>query len=414
MSERIATLDVVRGVAVLGILAMNIVSLGLPGYAYVDPNYYGGADGLNLAAWAAAYVLFDGKMRALFTMLFGASLLIVTDAAEGRTPGPARTHYARIFWLFVFGMIHGWLFWFGDILVEYAVAGSLLFLARRWPVSALLYAAGLLFAADIARQLITWHDLTHLQAIVSTPGAPADAIAAWRQALSISAPDPSVIARELTLYRGGFLDAFAARKPMILLFQTVFLPFLLCGTLGIGLLGMALYRLGFWQGTWRALSYRRFVVAGAIGLAGTAAIARTIVAHRFDVAFLPLTDALSQLMRLPIALGYASALILLVRSGRASGLVSRLAAAGRLAFTNYLGTTLVMTTIFYGYGLGLFGRLERAELYLLVLGQWMLILLWSKPWLARFRYGPFEWLWRSLARWEAQPMRRTAIAKDYQ
>ncbi|MFN2258969.1 MAG: DUF418 domain-containing protein, partial [Parasphingopyxis sp.] len=78
----------------------------------------------------------------------------------------------------------------------------------------------------------------------------------------------------------------------------------------------------------------------------------------------------------------------------------------RAAFTNYLGTSIVMTTIFYGYGLGLYGEVGRIELYLFVLGAWALMLLWSKPWLDRFRFGPLEWLWRSLARMELQPMRK--------
>ena len=105
---RIITIDTIRGFAVCGILVMNIVSMGEPGYAYVDPNYYGGAHGADLAAWALAYVFADGKMRALFTMLFGASLLLITDAAEDRASGPARVHFARIFWLFAFGMLHAW------------------------------------------------------------------------------------------------------------------------------------------------------------------------------------------------------------------------------------------------------------------------------------------------------------------
>ncbi|RYD48138.1 MAG: DUF418 domain-containing protein, partial [Sphingomonadales bacterium] len=131
----------------------------------------------------------------------------------------------------------------------------------------------------------------------------------------------------------------------------------------------------------------------------------------FDPAFLPFGDALSQLARLPIALGFASAVILLVQAGEVRWLTERLAAAGRMAFSNYLGTTLIGTTLFYGYGGGLFGRLERAQLYWVVLGVWIAILLWSKPWLTHFRYGPFEWAWRSLARWSPQPMRRTAIAR---
>jgi uncharacterized protein len=138
-------------------------------------------------------------------------------------------------------------------------------------------------------------------------------------------------------------------------------------------------------------------------------LAWTIVAHDFDAVFLSLMDAASEGLRPILSLAYASIIILAVGAGRARGLMSRFAAAGRMAFSNYLGTSLVMTTIFYGYGLGLFGRLGRAELYLLVLGQWLLILGWSKPWLRHFRYGPFEWAWRSLARGELVSFRQ-AIA----
>ena len=90
---------------------------------------------------------------------------------------------------------------------------------------------------------------------------------------------------------------------------------------------------------------------------------------------------------------------------------SRLAAAGRMAFTNYLATSIVMTTIFYGYGLGLFGSVGRLPLYLFCFGMWAAMLLWSKPWLERYHYGPLEWLWRSLSRWRVQPMKKAAAAQ---
>jgi uncharacterized protein len=107
--------------------------------------------------------------------------------------------------------------------------------------------------------------------------------------------------------------------------------------------------------------------------------------------------------RLLMIIGYAAALILLIRAFAKRGWITRVAAAGRAAFSNYLGTSIVMTTIFYGYGLGLYDEVGRAQLWLFVVGAWIVMLLWSKPWLDRFHYGPFEWLWRSLARWRWQP-----------
>ena len=112
------------------------------------------------------------------------------------------------------------------------------------------------------------------------------------------------------------------------------------------------------------------------------------------------------LPRLLMTIGYAAALTLLIHRLAGSGFLARVVATGQAAFTNYLGTSIVMTTIFYGYGLGLYGFVSRAELWFFVIGAWAVMLLWSKPWLARFRYGPLEWLWRSLARMQLQSMRR--------
>lgn len=397
-ADRIVTLDTVRGFAICGILVMNIVSMGMPAYAYVDPNYYGGAHGADLIAWALAYIFADGKMRGLFTMLFGASLLLITDAAEDRTPGPARVHYSRIFWLFVFGMLHAWFVWYGDILVEYSLCGAIAFVGRKWKPSALCFTALCLIAFDAAQSLIEWHDVTVLHALASGPNPPADAIREWNKVLAQTVPNPALIAREVRLYHGGFADVFAARAPMTSMFQFVLLPSFLPGTLGFVFLGMMLYRLGFWTSQWSTRTYCGIIASGGVAALLYLPLVRAIVAHQFDPAFLPLADALTLLLRPFLALSYASIVILLVRRGTATKLLSRFAAAGRMAFSNYLGTSLVMTTIFYGYGLGLFGKLHRAELYILVLGQWLLILGWSKAWLRHFHYGPFEYAWRSLSR----------------
>jgi uncharacterized protein len=396
--DRIITLDAIRGFAVCGILAMNIVSMGEPGYAYVDPNYYGGAHAADLAAWAIAYVLADGKMRALFTMLFGASLLLITDTAEGRTPGPARVHYARIFWLFVFGMLHAWFVWYGDILVEYAICGAIAFWGRRWQPRDLAFTATVLIGFDAIHSLIQYRDMSVLHALVAGPHPPADAIREWNKVLAETVPSPAVIGQELRLYHGGIVDAFHARAPMTAMFQFGFLPTWVPGSLGFVFLGMLLYRLGFWTGAWSRRAYLRVIAAGAAAILLYIPLAWAIVAHGFSPAFLPLADTLTLLLRPFLSLGYAAALILLVQAGALRWLTGRLAAAGRMAFSNYLGTSLVMTTIFYGYGFGLFGELSRAQLYVLVAGQWLLILGWSEPWLRHFRYGPFEWVWRSLSR----------------
>lgn len=395
--ERIVAIDAIRGFAVCGILTMNIVAMGLPSYAYVDPNYYGGAHGADLVAWTAAYVLADGKMRALFTMLFGASLLLITDQAEDRTPGPAGTHYSRIVWLLLFGMLHAWCVWYGDILVDYAVAGAVAFFARRWRPGALAFAAMCLIGFSATRSLIEYRDMQVLQALATGFHPPADAVREWSKVLAQTVAGRGTV-EELQLYRGGVADAFAARAPTTAMFQTLLLPLNMPETLGFVLTGMALYRMEFWQGGWSKWTYRRILLLGIATIPLYLVLARTIRAHHFDPAFLPLANLVSLLLRPFLALAYAAAIILLVRAELARGLTRPLAAAGRMALSNYLGTSLIMTTIFYGYGFGLFGHFRRAELYWLMLSQWLLILGWSPLWLRHFRYGPFEWVWRSLSR----------------
>lgn len=405
-TARFASIDVIRGFAVMGILVMNIVSMGMPGYAYIDPTYYGGATGADLWAWILAYVFADGKMRMLFTMLFGASLAIVTDRADR----PARTHYSRMVWLLVFGMIHGWFFWYGDILVEYALIGLVLFVARKWPPVALFYAAAILVIFGAAIEISGGIEAARLRDAASVPGATAAARSAWETTLAALRPPSSAVAFELTQYRGGFWDAFAARKPMIILFQTVYLPVTIIGTAGIAAFGLGLYRTGFLTGERRPRTYRLLVVAGVLAALAYIPLVRVIIASGFDPVLMTFTNQISLVLRPFITLAYTSALILVLRAGTLTWLTDRLEAAGRMAFSNYLGTTLVTTTLFYGYGLGLFGRLSRAELYVVVALVWLLILAWSQPWLARFRYGPLEWLWRSLARGAPQPMRKRVIA----
>lgn len=408
MTERHVTMDAVRGFAVLGILLMNIVAMGLPSYAYVSPAYYGGDNGANLTAWALAYVLVDGKMRALFTLLFGASLLLITDAAEGRTPGPAGTHYRRMFWLLVFGLIHAWLIWFGDILVTYALAGSLAFLLRDQPPRRLVGIGLVILGLLVAWGLMGHFHFAQMRALAEAPGAAPELIEAWRKAAAELAPPADAATKEIAGYRGGFADAFGARLPMLYFFYGYLLPTVFVWeALGFICLGMALFRFGFFTGAWDIRIYARLAaVLIPVGIVFGTPLAGKLWMARWDPVTTLATDAFAIPIHLIMGIGYAAAVIAIVKSGALKGAVERLAAAGRMAFTNYLGASLITTTLFYGYGFGLFGRFERAELYWIVLAVWALQLAVSKPWLDRFNYGPFEWAWRSLVKGKPQPMRR--------
>lgn len=411
MTERHLTIDAVRGFAVLGILLMNIVGMGLPSYAYVSPAYYGGDSGADLAAWALAYVLVDGKMRTLFTLLFGAGLLLMADAAEGRRPGPAATHYRRMFWLLLFGMIHAWLIWYGDILVTYAVTGSLAFLLRDQPPRRLIGIGLVILGLIVAQGLMGHFHFAQMRAIAEAPGASVETVEAWRTAIAGIAPMPEMAQAELSGYRGGFASAFGARSTMVIFFQSYLLPTLfLWEALGLMCIGMALYRLGFFTGAWDIRIHARLAaVLFPVGVVFGTPLAGKLWMARCDPVTTLATDALAMPVHLVMAIGYASGVIAIVKSGVARRAIARLAAAGRMAFTNYLGASLVITTLFYGYGFGLYGRLERAELYWIVPAVWAVQLAVSKPWLDRFNYGPFEWAWRSLVKWQRQPMRRSSV-----
>jgi uncharacterized protein len=408
VTERHVTLDAVRGFAVLGILLMNIVGMGLPSYAYISPGHAGGDGGANLVAWALAYVLVDGKMRALFTLMFGASLLLIADAAERRTPGAAATHYRRMVWLLVFGMIHAWAIWYGDILVTYALAGSVAFLLRRQPPRRLIGIGLVILGLLVAWGLMGHFHFAQLRAMAEAPGAAAELVKAWQRESALLAPPPSAAQAEIAGYRGSVADVFATRARMVIFFQTFLIPTnFMWEALGFMCLGMALFRLGFFTGAWDIRIYARLAaVLIPVGIVFGTPLAGKLWMVRWDAVTTLATDALAIPIHLVMAIGYASAVIAVVKSGALKRAVARLAAAGRMAFSNYLGASLITTTLFYGYGFGLFGRFERYELYGVVLAVWALQLAISKPWLERFHYGPFEWAWRSLVKGRPQPMRR--------
>jgi uncharacterized protein len=408
--DRILSIDVVRGMAVLGILLMNIVAMGLPTYVYINPIYGGGTTGADFWAWAINNVFTDGKMRALFTMLFGASAMLIAGRAESGTGlGPVQTHYRRLFWMFVIGMIHAYFFFLGDILVTYALAGALVFPLRRLDPRLLIGLGGALLAA-----LFVWHwsdagQMNTLMAAAMAPDADEAARNAWAQASQGFLAPPGFSEQEIAMFRGGFLEALEARARVALLLQ-ITIPFN-AGPEAVGqmLIGMGLFRLGFFSLGW---STRAYLVMMALGYAIAAPFAALqtwmIQASGFEPLRTHELMVWQSITRPFIALAHASALLLIVRTGLFRSLVSRLEAAGRMAFTNYLMTSVITSLVFCGYGLGLYGHLSRAELLWVVAGVWALILLWSRPWLARFRYGPLEWVWRSLVQWKRQPFRKAA------
>jgi len=383
-AERHLSIDAVRGFAVLGILLMNIVGMGLPSFAYLDPTYAGGSTGADLWTWAVNNVFTDGKMRALFTMLFGASAVLIAERAEaGSGLSPAATHYRRMLWLLLFGVVHAVFFWYGDILVPYAVAGLLIFPFRKLKPRTQIAIGVAILALLLARNALSTAVLT---------------------------PPPGAKAAELAGFGGSFVEATQARLNMLALFYLVIHPFdIVPEAIGQMFLGMALFRLGFFTLGWSSRAYLATVAFGyLVAVPFTAWLAYRIATSGFEPHTLHELEVWQQASRPFIALAHASALLLAIQAGWLTALTNRLAAAGRMAFSNYLMTSVITSLVFCGYGLGLYGELSRAEQLWVVAGVWAFILVWSQPWLARFHYGPFEWAWRSLVQWKPQPFVRGA------
>jgi len=409
--QRIATLDIIRGVAVMGIFGVNVIAFAMPEQAYFNPAAYGLDSRADLGLWFATFILIDGKMRGLFSMLFGASMLLVIERAEAAGRSPADIHYSRMIWLLLLGCVHYYLIWYGDILTLYALTGMIAYFFRRKAVRSLVIWALAFLALDLLLMAGVAAQFFMTEAAVRAPGASADTIAQWRAMSSeFAVPDRAALAEELALFRGPWLGIVREQFTDGLIGPLFQFGFGLLETLGYMLLGMAGLKSGFLSGGWDDGRYRRIALwTLAVSIPAYALFAWIEWRAGFDVSiFFLIFFVATSPFRLAMMAGYASLIILLSRPG--GWLVQRIAAAGRAAFTNYLGASLVATMIFYGFGLGLYGTLSRLEAWLFAPALWIVMLLWSKPWLDRFAYGPFEWLWRSLARRGPQPMRRRAAA----
>lgn len=410
-SPRHATIDGLRGLAVMGILLMNIAGFALPSGAYFNPLAGGGTGPADLAVWAAGFVLVDGKMRALFSILFGASTLIVVERAEAAGRSGPRTHGLRMATLALFGAAHLLFVWPGDILLHYALVGliALPFVAlesrQQLRIGVMLLLIQLVIGAAFLGSFVALRHAAQL------PGADAATVSAWRDfAAGVGVGAPQDVAREIARLRGSWSGIVADNLSHALDGPLFLLAFDGPETLGFMLIGMAVLRSGFLTGQWTRGRYLKAAAIGfAIGLPPTVALCWWCFQSSFDTltTFAAATEG-GIPFRPILALAEAS-LALAWLAGGESGLRDRLRAAGRMAFSNYLGTSLAMTFLFYGWGLGLFDRLGRLALYPVVALVWLSMLLWSPVWLARYRYGPLEWAWRSLARGKAQPMRRTDI-----
>jgi uncharacterized protein len=408
-SQRIVTLDVIRGIAVMGIFSVNVIAFAMIFPAYMNPAAMGLEGEADLVTWFANFILIDGKMRSLFSMLFGASMLLVIDRAIASGQSGASVHYRRMIVLAVIGLLHFYFIWFGDILFLYAMIGMVAYLFRKKAVRRLLAWATAFFLLNAAMMAASSAYFRTAQTEAQAADATQEELTEWKKAGAWGQQSEEKTAKDIAIHRGS-----AATRAEHMLAERAAEPFgslIFFGpeTLALMLLGMAGYKSGYLTGQWSGRRYRTIALwTLSIGAIASAIIAFTTWRSNFDLPTVFFNLVVAQLpFRIAMALGYAALIILIFRN--ASWIRDRFAAVGRAAFTNYLGTSIIAALIFYGDGLSLYARLSRFEAWLVVPLVWLVMLAWSKPWLDRFQYGPFEWLWRSLARGEMQPMRKAKL-----
>lgn len=410
--DRILTLDVIRGLAVMGIFSVNIVGMAMSQGAYFYPPEFG-FDGVgDRVMWTLNWIFVDGRFRSLFSILFGASMIVVIDRAVAAGRKGWQVHYPRMIVLLLFGLAHYYLLWWGDILANYALVGMAAYVLWRLGTKWLLVAAiaVLLFASgrEVAGAIPQWQVMERIEAGTASAEEKAE------MERMLEGPPPEVLAEFAARDRAAHAS-IPAHLENQLSEENRWRPFqgvtsYGIETLGLMWLGMALLKSGFLTGAW---TRRRYAVTAAVCLGLNLALhavgAWLILAADFaPQVYFPWRFLLVTPFFAVGAVGYAALFILLL--GHRSAIADRIAAVGRTAFTNYLGPTLIGTLIFFGTFGGLYGELSRGEAWLIVPPVWALMLIWSKWWLDRFRYGPFEWAWRSLSRWERQPMRRALPA----
>ena len=384
LNNRIHSLDLIRGFAVLGILIMNITNFSHVNVAYMNPTIGAGLEGYNQYFHAFNYIFADTRFMSIFSILFGAGVVLFTNNAESKGKRAGVLHFKRMFWLLFFGFVHAYLIWEGDILVTYAICGCLIYMLRKKTIRSLLILAVILFAVPITFNLMTYYGLT-MDELEST--------------FAFFHPSNEQIATEIKIMQGSFIEQMPVRLENAIEFQTfVFLIETFWRTTSLMLLGMILYRKGVLSADKSLSYYNKMILIGfGIGLIVSLTGLNQSYDSEWSGTYVMSIGANYKIFSgLFMAIGYIGLVIWCFKKGIFKKLQNRLQATGRMAFTNYIGMSIICTLIFNGHGLGLYGTLDRLQQFLIVVAIWVLILIVSPLVLKKYKFGPLERLWRKL------------------
>ena len=424
ITDRIRTIDMIRGVALCGILLMNIPGFGISWTAF-DTIRRGPHNTADFYTDEVIAVFFEGTMRGLFSMLFGAGMILFTQNKSDRPGGAtvSELYYRRLLWLTLFGVVNAFLFlWIGDILYFYGLCGMVLYPFRKAAAKWLFVVGFGLMAIGMIRNQWSYSETrekraTYLEAIAAEKAGKKltaeqeEAKTTWPQ-YERRRPDDDFMATHVTKMRSDYGTIFNHYLPWNSgneawgVYQWAIWD---CASMMF--LGMALLGLGFFSNKLSSSTYTMGLLLGyGIGIPvgwiiytkgdlGALNYGAYVDAFRTD------HHILYDVKRVFLCLGHASLLMLIYRSRIVPWLMKALANVGQMAFTNYLMQSIICTLFFYGYGLGYYNKLKLHQLYYVVGSVWVFQLIASTIWLRYFRFGPFEWLWRSLTYWKKQPMR---------
>ena len=417
-TERITALDALRGFALLGILLMNITAMGMYGGAYDDPTVTGGSTGANLWVWTVMHVLAEGKMRCLFSLVFGASIILLMGRMSDR-PDAADVYYRRTLWLLLFGFVHAYLLWGGDILYPYALCALALYPFRRLRAKTLIVIGGVMVVlsalAYVGHGFAQREMITKGQEAVQASAAgqtltdeQQEAKKAYEEWRKFVRPTADELAKDAEQWRGSVFSVIKARAKFVGMMHSFpyYHPFF-WDMWSMMLLGMGLMKMRVLNGE---RSYRFYalcaLVGYGIGVPVNSYTAWVMIKNNFDPVIHEFAASTYDLGRLSVALGHLGVIMLIAKAGMFRPAMSALAAVGQMAFSNYILTSVITAFIFTGYGFELYGTLQRYQLYYVVVAVWVVNLVFSPLWLRYYRFGPLEWCWRSLTYWKRQPMRR--------
>ena len=395
-SERYQSLDLLRGIAVLGILVMNIQSFSMIDAAYLNPTAYGDLTGMNKLVWILSHIFTDQKFMTIFSILFGAGIIIITNRADSKGVSAAGLHYRRTLWLLIIGLIHAYLIWHGDILVSYALCAFIAFLFRKLsPKKLFIIGILLILINSLIYSFFGW----------TLQNWPPDAINGIMETWN---PCSETIEKQVTIFRGEWSGQIGYHVFTSIFFQTfVFAIWTGWRAGGLMLIGMALYK---WNVLTAGCSGSFYKKGSLIGLSiGIPIIIVGVIKnfqHNFTLEYSMFYGwQYNHWGSLLVSFGYICIIMLITKSFQNNKVIKLLSGVGRMALTNYILQSLICTTIFYGHGFGLYGQVERKFQILIVFVVWVVVIIFTNIWLKYFIFGPVEWLWRSLTYLKIQPIR---------